>query len=167
MFMSSTNRCKSWLLVLSILAMTCSNRDDVMEARRVIVSICLAQETHLAEHGNFLPVSESPNDWFPSHSTGTKQSWNGSAHPRAARWRKLLPAMFKSNAATTASFTVVAGSAATHPPKVPTSWQPKWPSPLPAHWYLIVASFRTSDGDMSCVIASSLTGDKHVARCLP
>jgi type IV pilus assembly protein PilA len=137
------------------------NSTRTADARAVIGSIRIAEESYRAETLTYRSCGTTLTEWYPGAPNGKKRNFNGwTSHSRYDDWRILNVTV---DSPTTFGFAVVAGAPGDKPPNTNTSLKPAWPSPTSEPWYVIQAG-GDSDGDgvLCYLVSSSFNGEIYV-----
>ncbi|MBM4358811.1 MAG: prepilin-type N-terminal cleavage/methylation domain-containing protein [Deltaproteobacteria bacterium] len=137
------------------------NSTRTADARAIIGSIRIAEESYRAETLSYRSCGTSLTDWYPGTPNGKKRHWSGwTSHARYDDWRILNATV---DSPTSFGFAVVAGAPGGKPPNTNTSLKPAWPSPTTEPWYVVQAA-GDSDGDgVFCyLVSSSFNGEIYV-----
>ncbi len=137
------------------------NSAHTADAKAVIGSIRVAQESYRAETLGYLNASSSLTDWYPKAPDGLRHPWKNTSHARYAQWAMLNPA---TDSHTTFGFAVVAGGPGDTIPDLTTASKPTWTVPTEP-WYVIqAAGDADDDGVFSMLAASSFNGEVYVEQ---
>ncbi len=132
------------------------NASKTGEAKAVVASIRLAEESYKAETMTYLSCSGSLSDWYPAAPNGQRRHWLQKTHDDYACWRELNVV---TDSPTTFGYAVVAGGPTTAYPAVNTADTPAWPTATEP-WYIIqAAGDADADGVFAYMLSSSFNGE--------
>ena len=135
------------------------NAARTSDAKAVIGSIRIAQESFRAETLSYLNASTGLTQWYPKAPDGGRHLWDNPSHARHTQWQMLNPA---TDSHTTFGFAVVAGNPGDVIPALTTVDSPAWLTPVEP-WYIIqAAGDGDSNGTFSMLAASSFSSEVYV-----
>jgi type IV pilus assembly protein PilA len=126
-------------------------------AKAIVGSIRIAQESYRSETLNYLSCSSNLTDWYPGKPGDKQRHWVFPAGPGFNCWRQLN---VRVDTPTSFGFAVMAGTAGTSPPAVKIQPPPAFPNPTAEPWFVVQAA-GDSDNDqkLSLMVSSSFSGE--------
>lgn len=135
------------------------NASKTGDAKAIVASIRIAQESYRAETLTYLSCSGTMDDWYPGTPNSKRRHWLQSGHGDYNCWRELNVV---TDTPTTFGFAVMAGGPATPYPAVHTATAPTWPAATEP-WYIIqAAGDADADGTFSILLSSSFNGEIYI-----
>jgi type IV pilus assembly protein PilA len=134
------------------------------DARAIVASIRISEESHRAETLSYLSCSSNLQDYYPGNPIGNnppvKRHFRQPTHADWGQWSILN---VTSDSPTYFGFAVVAGDAGGTPPAPDTQTDPTFPTPTTEPWYVVQATGDLDgDGTPSYFVSSSFSGEIYL-----